>query len=270
VPARCLRGAGRDGGLRRGSRRAGCTPGRWAPARRCVIPGPSGTAGMMPLPGPLAAMLAAATRSRCPACPQCGQVKFRPAGFGTRRAHSGQVEDVPRSPARCTVIPAASALPGRARIRCPIRQSRVRWLWRRPALRFRTPRGSPTAKVPIRLSRAQLMTSFAASCRACRTRRACRAAAFFSLRRCLRHRREPRCPGFGARAAAARERPLPSRGCCRHSARIARPDTSSPCPSGPAAAYGWMTPRSIPAVLPGSGLCPGGQAATGISAVTSA
>jgi hypothetical protein len=38
VPARCLRGAGRDGGLRRGSRRAGCTPGRCAPARRCVIP----------------------------------------------------------------------------------------------------------------------------------------------------------------------------------------------------------------------------------------
>jgi hypothetical protein len=37
VPARCLRGAGRDGGLRRGSRRAGCTPGRWAPVRRCRL-----------------------------------------------------------------------------------------------------------------------------------------------------------------------------------------------------------------------------------------
>ena len=61
VPARCLRGAGRDGGLRRGSRRAGCTPGRWVPARRCVIPGPLGTAGMLPPPGALAAMLAAAS-----------------------------------------------------------------------------------------------------------------------------------------------------------------------------------------------------------------
>jgi hypothetical protein len=236
VPARCLRGAGRDGGLRRGSRRAGCTPGRWAPARRCVIPGPAGTSGMVPPPGVLAAMLAAATRSRCPCCPQCGQVKFRPAGFGTRRAQRGQVEEVPRSSARCTVIPAASALSDRARIRCPTRQSRVRWLCRRPDFRCSTPRGSPTARVPIRCSRAQMMTYSAASCWAWRTRRACRACVFRSLRRCLRHRRDPRCPGFGARPAAARERPLRSLRCCRHSARIARPDTSSPCPSGPAAA----------------------------------
>src|SRR6185437_9811531 len=104
---------------------------------------------MVPLPGPLAAMLAAATRSRCPACPQCGQVKFRPAGLGTRRAQRGQVEDVPRSSTRRTVIPAASALSDRVRIRCPTRQSRVRWLCRRPALRCRTPRGFPTARAPI-------------------------------------------------------------------------------------------------------------------------
>jgi hypothetical protein len=236
VPARCLRFAGRDGGLRRGSRRAGCTPGRWAPARRCVIPGPCGTAGMMPPPGPLAAMLAAATRSRWPYCPQCGQVKFRPAGLGTRRPHRGQVEDVPRSSTRSTLIAAASALSDRARIRCPTRQSRVRWLCLRPALRVSTPRGSPTARVPTRCSTAQAMTWLAASCWAWRTRRACRAAAVRSLRRCWRQRRDPRCPGLGARAAAARERPLRSRRCCRHSARIARPDTSSPCPSGPAAA----------------------------------
>ena len=106
---------------------------------------------MMPPPGARAAMLAAATRSRCPSCPQCGQLKFRPAGLGTRRAQRGQVEDVPRSSTRCTVIPAASALSDRARIRCPTRQSRVRWLCRRPALRSSTPRGSPTARVPIRL-----------------------------------------------------------------------------------------------------------------------
>jgi hypothetical protein len=53
-------------------------------------------AGMAP-PSLRVAMLAAAIRSRCPVCPQCGQVKFRPAGLGTRRLHAGQVEDVPRS-----------------------------------------------------------------------------------------------------------------------------------------------------------------------------
>ena len=35
----------------------------------------------------LAAMLAAATRSRWPPCPQCGQGNTRPAGLGTRREH---------------------------------------------------------------------------------------------------------------------------------------------------------------------------------------
>jgi len=102
-------------------------------------------AGMMPPPGPRAAMLAAATMSRCPCCPQCGQEKFRPAGLGTRREHDGHVEDVPRSSTSSTVIPAASALSARAEIRRPTRQSRVRWLCRRPAFRCRTPRGSPTA-----------------------------------------------------------------------------------------------------------------------------
>ena len=95
-----------------------------------------------------AAMLAAATRSRCPARPQCGQAKTRPAGLGTRRAHAGQVEDVPRSSASITVIPATSALSDSAVIRCPIRQARTRWLCRRPVSRPSTPRGSPTASVP--------------------------------------------------------------------------------------------------------------------------
>jgi hypothetical protein len=81
---------------------------------------------MMPPPGPLAAMLAAATRSRCPPCPQYGQQKFRPAGFGTRREHAGHVEDVPRSSTRATRIPAASALSARTAIKRPTRQSRVR------------------------------------------------------------------------------------------------------------------------------------------------
>ena len=148
---------GRDEGLRRGSRRAGCTPGRCAPARRCVIPAPAG-AGMVPPPGILAAMLAAATRSRCPACPQCGHVNTRPAGFRTRRAHAGHVEDVPRSSTSRTMIPAASALSDKARIRCPIRHARVRWLCRTPAARSKTPRGSPTASVPIRLGAAQPTT----------------------------------------------------------------------------------------------------------------
>ena len=106
VPARCPGGAGRDGGPRLGSRRAGCTPGRCVPARRCVIPAPVGTAGMIP-PPVLAAMLAAATRSRCPPCPQCGQENTRPAGLGTRREHLGQVEEVPRSSTSVMVIPAA-------------------------------------------------------------------------------------------------------------------------------------------------------------------
>ena len=177
---RCPRGASRDEGRRRGSRRAGWTPGRCRPARRCVIPAPCGGAGMVPPPGARAAMLAAATRSRWPWCPQCGQVKFRPAGLGTRRAQDGQVEDVPRSSTRCTVIPAAWALSDRTRIRCPTRQSRVLWLCRRPAFRCRTPRGSPTARVPILCRIAQVMTSLAASCWACVTRRACRASAFRS------------------------------------------------------------------------------------------
>jgi SAM-dependent methyltransferase len=46
----------------------------------------------------------------------------------------------------------------------------------------------------------------------------------------------PVLPWFGARRAAARVRPLRSRRCWRHSARMARPDTSSRAPSGPASA----------------------------------
>jgi len=174
VPARCPGGVGRDGGPRLGSRRAGCTSGRCVPARRCVIPAPEGIAGMIP-PPVLAAMLAAATRSRCPPCPQCGQGNTRPAGLGTRREHLGQVEEVPRSSTSVTVIPAVSALSARARIRWPIRQSRTRWLGLRPAFPARTPRGSPTARVPIRCCTAQLIRARAASCWAGRTRRRCRA-----------------------------------------------------------------------------------------------
>jgi hypothetical protein len=117
------REAGRDAGRRLGSRRAGCTPGRCVPARRCVIP-TLGRAGMVPPPA-RAAMLAAATRSRCPSCPQCGQVNRRPAGLGTRWAHAGQVEDVPRSSTNVTVIPATSALSRSALIRCPTRHART-------------------------------------------------------------------------------------------------------------------------------------------------
>jgi hypothetical protein len=268
VPARCPVAAGRDGGLRLGSRRAGCTPGRCDPVRRCVIPAAGVSAGMIP-PPTRAAMLAAATRSRCPRCPQCGQLNTRPAGLGTRRAHDGQVEDVPRSSTSRTAIPAAAALSRKTAIRWPSRQSRVRWLCRCPAGRPRTPRGSPTARVPARCATAQFTTVLAASCWACRTRRACRASAARWRRRCARHRRDHRCPGFGARRAAARLRPLRSRRCCRHSARTARPDTTSPCPSGPATAYGWMMPRSTPATRPGSGSSPSEYTATATSAVTS-
>jgi hypothetical protein len=200
VPTRCPRDAGRDEGRRWGSRRAGCTPGRYAPARRCVIPAPAGGAGMGPPPGARAAMLTAAIRSRCPPCPQCGQCgqrNTRPAGLGTRREHDGHVEDVARSSTRATVIPAASALSDRIRMRRPTRQSRVRWLCRRPAFRCRTPRGSPTARVPVLRWMAQVMTCLAASCWAWATLRACRASAFRSLLRCLRHRRDPRGPGLG-------------------------------------------------------------------------
>lgn len=44
-------------------------------------------------------------------------------------------------------------------------------------------------------------------------RRACRASTSFWRRRCCRHRRDPRCPGLGARRAAARARALASRRC---------------------------------------------------------
>ena len=76
-----------------------------------------------PLPLVLAAMLAAATRSRWPPCPQCGQENTRPAGLGTRREHLGQVEEVPRSSTSMTVIPAVSAFPARARP-APTRRAR--------------------------------------------------------------------------------------------------------------------------------------------------
>ena len=50
-------------------------------------------------PPVLVALLAAATRSRCPPCPQCGQQNTLLVGLGTRREHLGQVEEVPRSSA---------------------------------------------------------------------------------------------------------------------------------------------------------------------------
>jgi hypothetical protein len=159
VPARgpC---SGPRWGRRLGSRRAGCTPGRCAPARRCVIP-PIVSEEIVPPPA-RAAILAAATRSRCPQCPQCGQLNVLPAGLGTRRVHAGQVEEVPRSSTKVTVIPLACALSDRARISCPTRQERTRWLCRRPASRPSTPRGSPTASVPTRCPTAQPMTILAA------------------------------------------------------------------------------------------------------------
>src|SRR5690242_4243917 len=89
---------------------------------------------------------------------------------------AGQVEEVPRSSVNTKVIPAASALSLSATIRWPIRQSLVRWLCRRPALSLSTPRGSPAARVPIRLATAHAMTVVAASCWAWRTRRRCRAS----------------------------------------------------------------------------------------------
>ena len=157
VPAR-----GPCGGPRSGPASGRVAPGAHlasAPGRRCVIP-PSVSAGMGPPPA-RAAMLTAATRSRCPVCPQYGQAKTRPAGLDIRRAHAGQVEEVPRSSMSVTVIPAACALSDRARIRCPTRQARTRWLCRRPASRPSTPRGSPTASVPIRCCTAQPMTVLA-------------------------------------------------------------------------------------------------------------
>ena len=196
------------GACARGSRRDRPAPGRCRPARRCVIPAAS-VAGMGP--PPLAAMLAAATKSRWPPCPQCGQRNTRPAGLGTRREQDGHVEDVPRSSVTLTVIPAASALSRSTDIRCLIRQSRSRLPCTRPAASRRTPRGSPAISVPARCFTAQSTTDLAASCWAWRTRRAWRAPAACWRRRCCRHRRDPRCPGFGARRAAARVRALLSR-----------------------------------------------------------
>jgi hypothetical protein len=66
-------------------------------------------AGVVPPPS-LAAILAAADRSRWPVNWQAGQVSTRPAGLGIRLAQDGQVEEVPRSSTRIRLIPAASAL----------------------------------------------------------------------------------------------------------------------------------------------------------------
>ena len=214
MPANCLRRLDRDEGPRLGSRRAGCTPGRWSPVRRCIIPAPSGTEGIVPpLRVPRAAMLAAATRSRCPPCPQCGHRHTLPAGLGTRWAHAGHVEDVPRSLKSSTAIPATSALSARTKMSWPGRQLRTRPLCTRPDFRSKTPRGSPTTNAPTRLSTAHSITCFAASCWACRIRRRYLASALRSARRCFRQRRDPRSPRFGARLAAARLRPLRSRRC---------------------------------------------------------
>ena len=134
MPARGPAGAAVMGAAARVTSRGG----RCAPARRCVTP--AGMAGVMPPPS-LAAMLAAAERSRWPVNWQAGQANTRPGGLGTRDRQAGQVEEVPRSSTRVRLIPAASALSFRTAIRWPMLQSRVRWLCRRPASRFRTPRG---------------------------------------------------------------------------------------------------------------------------------
>jgi len=61
-------------------------------------------------PPSLAAMLAAADRSRWPVNWQAGQASTRPAGLGIRDRQAGQVEEVPRSSTRARLIEAASAL----------------------------------------------------------------------------------------------------------------------------------------------------------------
>ena len=115
---------------------------------------------------------------------------------------------------------------------CPTRHCRSRRLCRRPAGRFRTPRGSPTVSVPTRRATA------AADHRLGRlVLRLADPPPVPALDQPLpgvgtcRHRRDPRWPGLGARAATARWRALVSARCMRCSARIARPDTSSPHPS---------------------------------------
>jgi hypothetical protein len=190
--------------------------------------------GMFP-PPPRAAILAAAIRSRCPVYSQYGQLKTRPLGLFTLRSHDGHVDDVPRSSISRTMIPATWALSDNVPMRRPTRQSRMRWLCRRPADTFSTPRGSPTARTPILLLTAQPITFPAASSWDCRTRRVCRAWAARCRSRWARHRREPRrrdpgcalTSGLGARRAPALLRALTSRKCWKHSARIARPDTGS-------------------------------------------
>jgi hypothetical protein len=210
--------------VRRGSRRDWPAPGRCRPARRCVIT--SGT--LVGGPPPRAAMLRAPTTSRWPVCPQAGHAKRLPAGLGTLVWQAGQLEEVPRSSTMTTRRPATTALSVSRVMLCPTRQARVRWLWRRPASRSRTPRGSPTARISTRWVAAQFTTARAASCWACARRRRWRASRRRLRARNLRHRRDPRCPGLGARAAAARLRALDSARCRRLSARNARPDTSSP------------------------------------------
>ena len=65
--------------------------------------------GVVPPPN-LAAMMAAADRSRWPVNWQTGQARTRPAGLGTREWQAGQVEEVPRSSTKVRLIPAAWAL----------------------------------------------------------------------------------------------------------------------------------------------------------------
>jgi hypothetical protein len=57
-------------------------------------------------PPSLAAMLAAAERSRWPVNWQAGQASTRPAGLGILDRQVGQVDEVPRSSTSCTLIPA--------------------------------------------------------------------------------------------------------------------------------------------------------------------
>jgi hypothetical protein len=61
-------------------------------------------------PPSLAAILAAADRSRWPVYWQAGQASTRPAGLGIRNRQAGQVEEVPRSSTKVRLIPAAWAL----------------------------------------------------------------------------------------------------------------------------------------------------------------
>ena len=193
------------------SRRSGCIPGRCRPARQCVIPALCRKARMPP-PLPRAAMLAAATRSRCPSCPQCGQVNSIPAGLGTRREHPGRWRTCPARQhlhgdpgglslvsQRGNEVPDAP-VPGPLAV--PPSGIEVQHAARVPGHRHSDPLPDRPGDDFLR----SLVLGLP-------NRRSCRASALRSPRRCCRHRHDPRWPGPGPRLAAVRRRPFWSRRC---------------------------------------------------------